>query len=57
MLLFDSMHLQDLSSFLNDVNLCVCHLKGLTGRPGDAGSQGKVGPTVSTIVTQCFLSC
>lgn len=26
------------------------HLQGLTGRPGDAGPQGKVGPTVSTIL-------
>lgn len=29
-------------------------LKGLTGRPGDAGPQGKVGPSVSSVTTPAF---
>lgn len=30
--------------------LLVPFTQGLTGRPGDAGPQGKVGPAVSTIL-------
>lgn len=30
-------------------------LKGLTGRPGDAGPQGKVGPSVSSVTTSAFV--
>lgn len=33
------------------------HLQGLTGRPGDAGPQGKVGATVSTILNHSASCC
>ena len=31
--------------------------QGLTGRPGDAGPQGKVGPSVSKIFTTFVMIC